>query len=178
MTLRRVRGIVICSWILSISFCGLVRFWEDALVSYATSALIYILLGISAICYIKIYLTLRRHQIDIENLANQEQQNRQRTPLNIARYKKTVSTALWVQMTLVACYLPYGIVSDVAHYTEYSPSLNIVLRLAITLVYLNSTLNPFLYCWKIRTVRKAVKNTIEQLFCKSCSREHFTSQNT
>ena len=31
-------------------------------------------------------------------------------PLNIARYKKTVSNILWVQLTLVACYVPLYIV--------------------------------------------------------------------
>ena len=167
VTLRRMRCIVICFWILSISFCALRRFWEHAVITNVISALIYSLLGISAISYIKIYLTLRRHQTDIENRARQEQPHREGTPLNIARYRKTVSTALWVQMTLVACYLPYGIVCAVAHITKYSPSHNLAVRIAITLVYLNSTLNPFLYCWKIRGVRQAVRDTIGQLFCKS-----------
>ena len=31
--------------------------------------------------------------------------------LNIARYRKAVSSAPWVQVTLVVCYLPYGIVT-------------------------------------------------------------------
>ena len=38
---------------------------------------------------------------------------------------------------------------------------------AATIVYLNSSLNPFLYCWKIREVRQAVKETLRQLFCWS-----------
>jgi hypothetical protein len=36
---------------------------------------------------------------------------------------------------------------------------------AITLVYFNSSLNPILYCWKIREIKKAVKETIRQLNC-------------
>ena len=34
-----------------------------------------------------------------------------------------------------------------------------------TLVLLNSLLNPLLYCWKIREVRQAVKDTMRELFC-------------
>ena len=81
-------------------------------------------------------------------------------PLNISRYRKTVSTALCVQLTMVACYLPYGIVVAME---RHSPSLNIAVRLAISLVFLNSSLNPILYCWKIRGVKQAVKNIIRQL---------------
>ena len=36
-----------------------------------------------------------------------------------------------------------------------------------TLVYLNSSLNPFLYCWKITEVRKAVKDTARAFCCCS-----------
>ena len=38
--------------------------------------------------------------------------------------------------------------------------------MAIVLVFFNSSLNPFLYCWKIIEVRQAVKQTIRQaIFC-------------
>ena len=32
-----------------------------------------------------------------------------------------------------------------------------------TLVYLNSSMNPMLYCWKIREVNRAVKDAVRQL---------------
>ena len=32
-------------------------------------------------------------------------------------------------------------------------------------VYFNSTLNPFLYCWKISEVRRRMKQTIRQALC-------------
>ena len=35
-------------------------------------------------------------------------------------------------------------------------------QFALTLVLLNSTLNPFFYCWKIGEVRQAVRATIRQ----------------
>ena len=42
----------------------------------------------------------------------------------------------------------------------------IVWQFTVTLLYLNSSLNPFLYYWKIREVRQAVKETLRQLFCR------------
>ena len=82
--------------------------------------------------------------------------------MNMARYKKSVSSVLWVQLALVACYAPWGIavvlyVNGIGNY--------VVWIVTETLVYLNSSLNPILYCWKIRAVRQAVKDTIRQLNC-------------
>ena len=43
-----------------------------------------------------------------------------------------------------------------------STSEFLVLKGVVTLVFLNSSLNPFLYCWKISEVRQVVKETIRQ----------------
>ena len=84
--------------------------------------------------------------------------------MNIARYKKVVSSALWVQMTLVACYLPYGILLAWLYQKEPISLTHFAwFTVTLTLVYLNSSLNPALYCWKIKEVRQAVKDTIRQL---------------
>jgi len=48
------------------------------------------------------------NQIHVQNHVVQAQRS-QVIPLNIARYRKAVNSALWVQVTLVVCYLPYGI---------------------------------------------------------------------
>ena len=159
VTLKRIRGVVIVCWIISIFVCTLRRFWERhyTQISQFVSGMIYSLLVISAISYTTIYLTLRRHQTEMQDQANVEG-----PPLHIARYRKTVSTALWVQLTLIACYLPYGVVSTLSH--PYAPSHNLSVRLTITLLHLNSSLNPVLYCWKIRGVRQAVKDTLRRLF--------------
>ena len=52
----------------------------------------------------KFFLTYRRNQNQVQSHAFQGQPS-QAIPLNIARYRKAVSTALWVQVTLVVCYL-------------------------------------------------------------------------
>ena len=163
ITLKRTRLVMISIWIFNISVNSLRRFWRYFLISRVTSAVIYSTLVISAFCYLKIYFKLRHHKKTMQENDRQGQQlneNFWNHPLNISRYRKTVSTALCVQLTMVACYLPYGIVVAME---RHSPSLNIAVRLAISLVFLNSSLNPILYCWKIRGVKQAVKNVIRQL---------------
>ena len=160
ITLKRTRIVVTFIWIFNISTNILRNLWSYFLISRVISVVIYSSLAISAISYLKIYLTLRRHSKAMQDIVRQGQPNGGENPPNIARYRKTVSTALCVQLTMIACYLPYAVVVAMV---RQSPSLNIVVRLTITLVFLNSSLNPILYCWKINGVRQAVKDIIGQL---------------
>ena len=107
----------------------------------------------SIFCYSRIHLKLRHQQAQVQSNVPHGQQNAEGIPLNIAGYKKSVSSIMWVQLALVACYLPAvisvvvdanGIQHDVAWFA------------ALTLVYLNSFLNPILCCWKVREVKQAV----------------------
>ena len=165
VTLKRTYLTVIALWAVSIGGSTM-HFWNnDILVTkwYGNIAISSCLI-ISFISYAKIFLTLRRRQIQVQDNVQGEQPS-QRTPLNIARYKKAVSSALWVQSTLVVCYLPDGIMEVLLTQKDISSFLFIVKLSSLTLVYFNSSLNPILYCWKIKEVKQAVKETIRQLWC-------------
>ena len=80
--------------------------------------------------------------------------------------QKAEYSALWVQLALVVCYAPMYTVTIVIAYTKkYSLLLVVTWKVAVILLYFNSTLNPFLYCWKISEVRQAVKQTIREALC-------------
>ena len=86
--------------------------------------------------------------------------------LNIVQYKKVVSSIFWLQLTLVACYAPFITVSLLRHTVLSGTTIQGLWLFTATLVYSNSSLNPFLYCWKIREVRIAVKNTAKAFCCR------------
>ena len=116
--------------------------------------------------YAKIFVTLRHNQIHVQNHVAQGQPS-QAIPLNIARYRKAVYSALWVQGTLGICYLPYNIAVFLTSRRGMPLSIYLARNFTGSMVLLNSSLNPLLYCWKIREVRQAVKETLRQLFCRS-----------
>ena len=119
---------------------------------------------ISIASYAKIFCALRRHHAQIQS--HVQQQPSQPNALNMARYRKAVYSALWVQLVLVVCYIPNMTVEIVISLSLKGLSNFIVIRgMANVLVFFNSTLNPFLYCWKISEVRQAVKQTIRQAIC-------------
>ena len=164
VTLKRTYWIVATFWIVSfvagISYLGnhQITIWYGQAVT-AVSAVT------SIVSHTKIFLTLRHHHTHVHsNIQPQQGQSRQATPLNIARYRKAVSSVLWVQLSLVACYLPYGAVSSFS-YSNLSSSRVLAVSITVSLVFLNSSLNPLLYCWKISEVKQAVKQTIRDALC-------------
>ena len=161
VTLKRTYVIVIAIWVVCTVYSA-IQFWNRLITLWCASIVTSLCLVISTFSYTKIFLTLRRHQNEIQDHVQQSNQTNQ---LNIARYKKAVSAAIWLQLTLVACYLPCNIVVVL---TSYSGGLSLSLCYGWiytgTLLYLNSSLNPILYCWKLEEVRQAVKNTIRQVF--------------
>ena len=162
VTIRRVRIFVIMSCLLS-STASLTYLFNDLIHDSITCIVLLICVAVSTFCYTKIYLTLRHYHSQVHENIHQEQLSEGRIPVNIARYRKTVSSVLWVQVSLVACYLPYGIVTILTTVLKmYPPSLDFVWELTVALLMFNSCLNPILYCLKITGVRRAVMETIKK----------------
>ena len=126
-------------------------------------------LVISIFSYTKIFRRLRQHLAQVQgNASDQAQPNEGGILLNTARYKKTVSSIAWVQLALVACYAPFVLVVILGSpNSEWRKTSDIIFSFVVTLVSLNSSLNPFLYCWKIKEVRQAVIDTIRKFCCLS-----------
>ena len=169
VTSRRVRASIICFWLIGVSG-GITKFFASFGVALTGATVLTLLsLAISAFSYIKIFLRLRQRDAEVQDHRNQGQLNRVGgIPLNMARYKKTVFTIAWVQLALVVCYAPNAIVSMFRAHTHIGSNLNIFWHAVLTLFYLNSSLNPFVYCWKIGEVKQAVKATLRE-FCFSSS---------
>ena len=163
VTSKRVRLSVICFWILSICFATAV-FWNKKITIHYIFIAVLLCIMVSTCCYITIYIKLFHHQAQIHQHVHQGQASGHE-PLNIARYRKTVSSALWVHFTLLACYLPMVIVTVSMAVRGSTSSFLEPWTLSSTLIFFSSTLNPILYCWKIREVRRAAMDMLKQICC-------------
>ena len=161
VTLKRTRLIAMGGWIMSI--VGASTSFLNLLIVFMYQRIVTAFCLITIICaYTKIFMSLRHNQIHGQNHVLQGQA-RQVNTLNKARYRKAVYSALWVQVTLAICYLPYGIAIFLTPQRGMTSSTYLARQFTGTLVFLNSSLNPFLYCWKITEVRQAVKETLQKL---------------
>ena len=168
VTSRRTCLTIVVFWVLSL--VGALTHFQNFVITYWYSYIIIALgLTVSSASHVTIFITLRKHQIQVQDRVHLQRAS-QAIPLNIARYKKAVSSALWVQAALVICYLPHGVVDALRTQLAQSTSdIIVVRRYTLTLLYFNSTLNPILYCWKINEVRQAVKETIRNCWRSSTS---------
>ena len=142
-------------WLLSI--VGTTLFFVSYFITlWYCNIIILSCLVTSIYAYTMIFRFLRCHAYKGQKTVYQGQPNQNLQLRNLAKYKKSVKNALWVQLTLVVCYLPYVVEQALL-------SLYLVRALALTLVYLNSSLNPIIYYWRIGEVRRAVKETRRRL---------------
>ena len=163
VTLRRTYIILAIVWVVCL-IAGLFSHLDHRITFWCSPISISSCLVISVASYTKIFRALSHHRAQIRYHA--QQQPGQPNALNIARYRKVVHSALWVQLALVVCYVPQFTMQIVISLsTKPFPNFFIFLGMANVLLFLNSTLNPFLFCWKISEVRRTVKQTIRQAIC-------------
>ena len=167
VTLKRVRVLVIVFWLASTA-SAMMFFYDRAVAIGITSMALILTTCGSIFSYTKLYVTMRRQRHKVQNYLSRRKPDGREFALNMVRFRKTVSSAFCVQMALLLCYIPYAITVSIFAVTEtVTPSLGLTWHLTLSLLYFNSTLNPFLYCCKIREVRQAVKGTIRKLKCLS-----------
>ena len=166
VTVERVRKVVIFVWLESF-LVGFSHWIGLRFIAYGTSFVVTLFsIFTSAFSFTKIALKLRQQQAQVQQRVEQEQVNGGEIPLNIARYKKMVHNVAWLQMALIVCYMP---IISLLLFTIVTQRLGklYLYYFAITVVFLNSSVNPILYCWRIREVKKDVKNTLKLIYERS-----------
>ena len=174
VTLCRVRVLIACVWFIAVSnaslFCVARILFHDKLELaslWTVRAFAIFSIIVSTFSYTKIFFTLRHQQAQVQNHVQPEQSSRVRSVLNIARYKKTVYSVAWIQFAMLACYGPGIVMLFLLQFGNIDDSIEIRIadEFSLCLVFLNSSLNPVLYCWRIKDVRREVQNTICKCLC-------------
>lgn len=168
MTTSRAIFVIIATW-LTTFLLSCVIFWNPLTFVAIIAILIIVYLIISAYFYIKIFQIVRRHQVQIRH----QEYNWTETPnalINRRRLNKSAFNTFVFYISTILCYLPRFIsvpFSASEPYKHYKTAW----ILADTLIFLNSSINPALYCWRLRELRAAVVNTLRAMFCQQ-TEEH------
>ena len=120
---------------------------------------------IITIVYCKIYLTVRRHRNQIQSLQVQQDEGQNREMVaNVARLVKLAVGTFYVYLVFLVCYIPRVSLTITVNMSGTDTILRHIMFYSYTMVLLNSSLNPLIYCWKMRDIRRAVINIIENIF--------------
>ena len=161
MTTKRAIYTSATLWLISIMLSCL-RFWNRNAHHLTIAVGIALCILISTFSYIRIYRIVRHHQLHIH--AQQQAVESLNVDHNYNRSKKSAINTFIYYIWMILCYTPVAIsVLTLAIYPERWTKAWI---LADTVAFMNSSINPFLYCWRTRELRSAVLKTLPTILFK------------
>ena len=175
VTVNRVGVYLALFWLLSIPYAWSLHLNPAAYYFTVLSALV-VCLSIITVAYIRIYRGLRHHHGVKVHVQRSGQNEAGRTSLNIAKYRRSASSMMWVYGLSLVCYMPYFCLLAVTIF-HYDFLLMCLHDFAVTLVFVGSSSNPFVYCYRLPEIRAEVIRTARKLLrlshWKLCKRQLF-----
>ena len=164
VTESRVKYTLVIVWLVSFLMSGFFTFFSSRALYFLPCFLTIICLIISTFSYIRIYRIVRRHQSQIHAQQQVVQSFDAENNLHITRLKKSALSTFVFYIALIICYFPLYVILIL-----YGPSTKdwqTNWGFAYIAVFMNSSINPILYCWRLRELRMAVVKTTKQMLCK------------
>ena len=132
----------------------MVNFWTTTAWIFLSVAGLLLTFFVTALSTFKIFEIVRRHQIQI----SQQQRSVQRNTVNVMKLRKSSVTVLYVYGLILIFYHPLLVTVFMYNFTGYTTRMKLTFDCVSTVVYIGSFLNPFVYCWRMKEIRRAVKN--------------------
>lgn len=168
VTRKRSFAVVVVIWMFSAVFSSLCYGFQ--VIPPLSAFIILIVLElvsfvVTTLSSCKIYLTVRRHKKQMTSQIQQLLQNGDSMIFPRSAGEKSSHGTLLIYLLFWLCYLPHLVISIVR---EIYPSDNIIIHglfaLSETLVLLNSSINPAIYCWKMTPIRRTILSSIQKAY--------------
>ena len=166
MTTHRAIYTSVALWLI-VCLLPLLFLWKMS-VYYLTAAVIIVTCFlVSMACYIHIYRIVFHHQLQIHAQRRAVEILNSRAHQDMQQAKKSAKNTFIYYIVMILCYSPLFmsmlILSIFFFFFNHRTN---IWGLTDTLVFMNSSINPFLYCWRICELRKAVVKTAKGILCK------------
>ena len=162
VTVSSVFKTVAIMWIFSIAFAA-ARFWmsNDSWYFIAMTVLLMPFLVIS-VSTLKIFQIVRSHQRQIK-VQTEAIRHLQSNTVNVLKCRKSAVTVLYIYGLLLIFFLPFLVVMIIeVYHVGYTRKIRIAYSYVATAVFINSFLNPLVYCWRNRELRQAAKRALKR----------------
>ena len=119
--------------------------------------------SMTTFAYYKVYRLIRHHQSQIQTNQN---------VIDIKKYKKSVFTILYILAVFILSYVPSVCCIAVVSVVDLRSELSLDAVDACTVIsFSSSSVNPLLYCWRIKEIRHSAKALAGKLCCKRYEEE-------
>ena len=121
--------------------------------------------GIFFMCFthVSVYASVRRHKRQIDS---QEHAVAVEDKININKHKKSVNTSLYTLALFLLCFVPHlGVLITMKLLGCGTPrTINFTFNTALTILWVNATINPIIYCYRLHKIQKAVFKVFKDFF--------------
>ena len=163
MTTSRAIYTIITIWCI-ITLFSFSILWSLSVYYFFATFCITICLLVCLVCFIKIYRIVRRHQLQI-HVQQQAVENSTDTNKQQIRQSTRKAKNIFIYfLAMILCYSPFSIAVFISGFT--SIDLKVVATFSLTAVLMNSSINPFLFCWRMTELRAAVFKTVKLFSCR------------
>ena len=132
---------------------------EQCILSYdlivmAVMFLVFFVITTSTIKIFQIVRRQRQRQIRVHLVRANTAANTAANTVNVLKCKKSAATVLYIYVLFLIVYLPFYVVLIIDVFIGYTRTVKIAYYYAVTFIFINCCLNPFVYCWRIREIRR------------------------
>ena len=163
MTSRRATCVAATFWCKNV-ILSLISIWKTNAILLVALVFAALCLFISSVTYSAIYRIVRHHQHQMHAQQQAVQSMNLEQNLKIQAKKRAANTFIYY-ICMLLCYFPESV--SILIWMTYKEHWNIRWRFADTILFMNSAINPFLYCWRNREVREAVLKIVGKRLCKT-----------
>ena len=165
VTYKRVLSLAILTWVFSALLSSICRWITEDLSEFMNITIIVWSLCLIFLTVIscRLYFAVRVHTKQIQ--ASQLNQTALSDELATAsRLRKSAVSSFYVNFVFLVCYLPFYC-SLITKFFKSEEFVNgqiwqELFPLSRTLMFMNSCLNPVIYCWRMRDIRHAIKDIL------------------
>ena len=163
MTTHRAMYASATLWLISflLSFS---TFWKMSAYYFVVAIGIAICLIVSTVCYIRIYRIVRQHQVQIHAQQQAVESNAANDNQTMLRSTKSAKNTFIYYIVMILCYTP--LFTSMAVLSISHKDWTNAWSFGDTVAFMNSSINPFLYCWRLSELRTAVIKTAKQMLCR------------
>ena len=138
--------------------------WHKLLYHLMAGIFTALCLIICTFSYIRIYLIVRQQQPQIQVQQQAVENSNTGNNTYMLRLKKSAINTFVFYVCMVVCYFPNAVIMTM--FGTLRTIWKTEWKFATTVVFMNSSINPVLYCWRLRELRTAIVRTSKRLLFK------------
>jgi len=134
---------------------------------FVSNAILFVILLFclmtTSIAYIKVFRIIRRHQQQVQ--VHEPRQNSGQPAIDLAKYKKSVFSILYILGVFYISYLPFILFTGLSFYYSHS-DLEMAFIISLMFLFVSSALNPLICLCRMNDIRNGAKQLLRRLVCK------------